>query len=99
MWLQAGLTAPGAFDDAADFARNDVVGMARARGRSPWGSARLWLDGGTDDPFRTADEALAGALGITMHHWPGGHTGSYWHAHYASYLRFYADALANCSRR
>ena len=29
LWLEAGETAPGAFDDAADFERNDVVGMVR----------------------------------------------------------------------
>jgi enterochelin esterase-like enzyme len=92
MWLSAGVTAPGAFDDAADFARNDVVRIARTRGRAAWGHARLWLDGGTGDPFRTTDETLARALGIRMRHWPGGHDDAYWHAHYASYLRFYADA-------
>jgi S-formylglutathione hydrolase FrmB len=96
MWLRAGDTAPGAFDDATDFARNDVVALARARGRNPWGRARLWLDGGTNDPFRAADEALASALRIPMHHWPGGHDSAYWHAHYARYLSFYADALASC---
>lgn len=29
LWFEGGETAPGAFDDAADFARNDVVGMVR----------------------------------------------------------------------
>ncbi len=96
MWLRAGDTAPGAFDDAEDFTRNDVVAIARAGGRAPWGHARLWLDGGTDDPFRSADEALARALDIPMRHWPGGHEGAYWRAHYARYLRFYANALASC---
>jgi S-formylglutathione hydrolase FrmB len=96
MWLHAGDTAPGAFDSAADFRRNDVVGLARARGRRAWGRARLWLDGGTADPFRAADEALAAALRIRMRHWPGGHDDGYWHAHYGRYLRFYADALAAC---
>ena len=95
-WLSAGETAPGAFDDAADFARHDVVGLARRRGRAPWGNARLWLDGGTTDPFRRADEALAAALGIRMRHWPGGHESAYWHRHYGAYLRFYASALARC---
>jgi enterochelin esterase-like enzyme len=96
MWLHSGDTAPGAFDDSADFARNDVVALARARGRAPWGHARIWLDGGTDDPFRSGDEALAAALGIHMRHWPGAHEGSYWRAHYGSYLHFYASALAKC---
>jgi S-formylglutathione hydrolase FrmB len=96
MWLSAGETAAGAFDDATDFARNDVVALARRHGRAPGGSARLWLDGGTEDPFRSADEAFASALKIRMRHWPGGHDGGYWRAHYASYLRFYAAALAAC---
>jgi hypothetical protein len=54
------------------------------------------LGGGTADPFRAADEALAAALRIRMRHWPGGHDDGYWHAHYGRYLRFYADALAAC---
>ena len=95
-WESSGETAPGAFDNAADFARNDLIGLARARGRQPWGDARLWLDGGTADPFRAADERLAAALHIRMRHWAGGHDGNYWRAHYKRYLRFYADALAAC---
>jgi len=96
LWLRGGDSAAGAFDDAEDFARNDVIALARARGRAAWGDARLWLDGGTKDPFRVGGEALAGALGIRMRHWPGEHDGHYWRAHYARYLRFYADALAAC---
>ena len=96
MWLRSGDTAPGAFDDAADFSRNDLIRLARARGRTPWGSARLWLDGGSADPFRVADERFASALNIPMHHWAGGHDGAYWHRHYKRYLRFYAAALAAC---
>jgi hypothetical protein len=64
MWLTGGATAPGAFDDARDFSRNDVVAIAQRRGRTPWGGAKLWLDGGTQDPFRSADEALGRALRI-----------------------------------
>jgi enterochelin esterase-like enzyme len=95
-WQSSGETAPGAFDNAADFARNDLIRLARARGRKPWGDARLWLDGGTADPFRAADERLAAALHIRMRHWAGGHDGNYWQSHYKRYLRFYADALAAC---
>ncbi len=98
IWQQGGDSAPGAFDDAADFARNDLVALARARGRGLFGRARLWLDGGTADPFRAADEAFAAGLGLRMRHWPGGHRTAYWHAHYATYLRFYATALARCRR-
>ena len=29
---------------------------------------------------------------VSFHVWPGGHDGRYWDAHFADYLRFYADA-------
>jgi enterochelin esterase-like enzyme len=29
---------------------------------------------------------------VSFHVWPGAHTGRYWDAHFAEYLRFYADA-------
>lgn len=96
LWLSGGASAPGAFDDAEDFARHDVIAIARAHGRSAWGGARLWLDGGSEDPFRAGGEALAAALHIRMRHWPGAHEGDYWRAHFGSYLRFYAGALAGC---
>jgi S-formylglutathione hydrolase FrmB len=96
LWLRSGDTAPGAFDNAADFGRHDLIRVARARGRAPWGSARLWLDGGRADPFRVADDRFASALSIPMHHWAGGHDGAYWQRHYKRYLRFYAAALAAC---
>jgi S-formylglutathione hydrolase FrmB len=96
LWLRGGDSAPGAFDDAADFGRNDVIAIARSRGRGAWGRAQLWLDGGTEDPFRSGGEALAAALHIRMRHWPGAHDGDYWREHFGSYLRFYAGALAAC---
>lgn len=96
LWLGAGESAAGAFDDAEDYARNDVLALARARGRAPWGDARLWLDGGDRDPFRPGGQAFAEALGIPLHVWPGEHEGDYWRANYARYLRFYAAALAAC---
>lgn len=99
LWLTGGDTPAGAFDDAEDFARNDLIAQAQTQGRTAWGTARLWLDGGTQDPFRAADGAFAAALGIPMRHWPGDHSGSYWQAHYAAYLRFYADALRHCHGR
>ena len=49
LWRTGGETAPGAFDDAEDFARHDVVGAARANpARSA--STRLWLDAGDAGP-------------------------------------------------
>jgi S-formylglutathione hydrolase FrmB len=98
IFTAAGLTAPGAFDDAADFARHDLLGVARDRGRAAFGAAPLWLDDGDADPFRPADAQLAAALHVALHTWPGRHEAGYWNAHYDDYLRFYARALARCRR-
>ena len=96
IWLRAGDSAPGAFDDADDYARNDVLAFARARRRAPWGRARLWLDSGDRDPFRAGTDAFASALGMKARHPRGAHDAEYWRAHYAQYLRFFAAALAAC---
>lgn len=96
LWLRAGDSAAGAFDDAEDFARHDVIARARRGGPGAWGRAKLWLDGGADDPFHAGDAALAGALGVRLHVWAGGHDSKYWASHYRDYLRFYARALETC---
>jgi enterochelin esterase-like enzyme len=99
LWRSGGETAAGAFDDAEDFSRHDVLGSAAAsnsyRGKS------LWLDVGTEDPFRSADTELAHDLrekgdAVHFHIWPGAHEGSYWRSHWDAYLGFYASALARC---
>ncbi|ADB50006.1 alpha/beta hydrolase [Conexibacter woesei] len=102
LWESAGETAPGAFDDAEDFARHDVIAAARADA-APWRGMPLWLDGGDEDPFRAGGTALAQALragGADVRHrvWPGAHEGDYWREHIDEYLRFYAGALARCGR-
>jgi S-formylglutathione hydrolase FrmB len=99
-WLSAGSTAPGAFDDAPDFARHDVYGFVRSH-RRPFGSVPLWIDRGDHDPFAAADREVVRALRddgshVSSHVWPGAHTMSYWRSHMARYLRFYADALNRC---
>jgi S-formylglutathione hydrolase FrmB len=99
LWVSGGDSAAGAFDDAEDFARNDVIGAARAR--DPYRGMAVWIDVGTDDPFRAADTRLAEELrrdgqAVQFHVWPGGHDGSYWSSHWGSYLRFYAGALGRC---
>jgi enterochelin esterase-like enzyme len=86
---------PGAFDNASDFSRNDVIAAATAN-PNLYGHAQLWLDGGASDPFHDGDEQLASALHIHMHVWPGGHDFTYWNAHWSDYLGFYAHALATC---
>jgi S-formylglutathione hydrolase FrmB len=86
LWFRGGDTAPGAFDDAEDFARHDLVA------HPPHYTGRVWMDVGTDDPFRAADEALARKLGVRIDVWPGGHGG--WEQHMKRYLRFYVDACS-----
>jgi S-formylglutathione hydrolase FrmB len=101
LWVSGGESAAGAFDDAEDFSRNDVIAAARAR--DPYRGSAVWIDVGTVDPFRAADTGLAAELRrdgqrVQFHVWPGGHDGSYWNSHWDSYLGFYARALAGCAR-
>ena len=82
------------FDNAADFARHDLLRLARSR--SPY-DAPVWLDVGNHDNLRPAVARLAHELEddgaeVTFHVWPGSHEGRYWDAHFVDYLRFYADA-------
>jgi S-formylglutathione hydrolase FrmB len=93
LWSEAGQTPAGAFDDAEDFARHDLL---RLLDRARLARAAVWLDVGVDDPFRDAGRRLASNLGVALHEWPGGHDGAYWRSHYDEYLRFYADALRDC---
>jgi len=85
-----------AFDNAGDFARNDVIAAARENPEL-YGHAQLWLDVGAQDPyFIAADRQLASALHIRLHMWPGMHDFTYWNAHWSDYLGFYAHAFATC---
>jgi S-formylglutathione hydrolase FrmB len=91
LWRTGGETAPGAFDDAEDFARHDVIGDPAGLTDLP-----VWLDAGDTDPFLPGVEALAAALDIEPHIWPGGHDDEYWDDHWEDYLEFYADELERC---
>ena len=100
LWFEVGETAPGAFDDAADFERNDVVGMVRGN-PDAFEGMRVWNDYGDADPFRAYDEGFVGYLradgaDLSAHSGSGGHDNAYWDRHWAAYLRFYANSLANC---
>ena len=100
LWQTGGETAAGAFDDAADFARNDVIAVARNR-PSAYHGMRIWIDAGDQDPFQPGDQAMIAALrqsgaDLQTHAWRGGHDGAYWNAHFGAYLRFYTRALARC---
>ena len=86
LWTSPGATAPGAFDDAQDYERNDVF---RLRPPHP-----LWIDLGASDPFRDAALAYARQAGVTAHVSPGGHDVAFWDAHIGALLRFVARACA-----
>ena len=85
-----------AFDDPADFARHDLLTLARST--SPY-DAPVWLDVGDQDSLLPATETLARELeadgaDVSFHVWPGGHTGPYWDRHFAEYLAFYVNACS-----
>ena len=101
LWPTGADTAAGAFDDAQDFTRNNVLGSAR--GRDPYRRMPVWIDVGDQDPFRASDTAFAHELRaqgqrLDFHVWPGSHSQSYWQSHWRSYLGFYATALQSCRR-
>jgi enterochelin esterase-like enzyme len=101
IWHNGGETAPGAFDDSADFERNDVLQAANSA-PGPYLGVPVWVDAGDQDPFRHtgldefADALRADGAQITFHIWPGTHSGDYWRSHWGDYLRFYSRALARC---
>jgi hypothetical protein len=55
LWFRGGDTPAGAFDDAADFARNDLIA------HPPRYGAPVWIDVGTEDPFHDAASGHDGA--------------------------------------
>lgn len=88
------LSIDNAFDDAADFARHDLLSLAASRRlyRIP-----VYLDVGRADELRYPDtifanEVRAHGTAITFRLVPGGHSG--WAARMAGYLRWYASACA-----
>lgn len=101
IWHDGSETAPGAFDDAEDFERHDVL-QAATSDPGPYLGIPIWVDAGDQDPFRhTGLDEFAEALNatgaeISFHSWPGTHGGEYWRSHYDDYIRFYARALARC---
>jgi S-formylglutathione hydrolase FrmB len=91
IWRTGGETAPGAFDDAEDFAAHDIIaGAGRLK-------AKLWLDAGDRDPFLTGDRSFAAAAGVRLRLSPGGHDRDYWRRQWPRYLRFYVTALSGCA--
>jgi S-formylglutathione hydrolase FrmB len=102
IWRTGGESAAGAFDDAADFARHDLVGDAR-RHPGDFSAQPLRIDAGDRDPFLPGDRAFVAALRahssrVRLRTAPGGHDGAYWSAHWPQYVDFYAAALRRCRR-
>ena len=96
MWRTGGETPQGAFDDAEDFEQNDVIEAAVAN-RHLYPRAKVWIDVGTDDPFRSADEELARRLsGERFVLWKGDHDISHLERDAPQVMKFYADALERC---
>jgi enterochelin esterase-like enzyme len=94
LWVTGAETPAGAFDDADDFSRHDVIGAARSRKVY---SVPVWIDVGRDDPFLQADSTLARELTahetrVSLHVHGGGHGG--WSKRMPQYLRFYVGACA-----
>jgi putative tributyrin esterase len=84
------------FDNAADYAHHNLLSPARKRSLY---DAPVWIGVGNRDDLRPAAAKLARELeaegaDVSFQRWPGAHDGQYWDAHFADYLRFYADACA-----
>lgn len=95
LWIHDDEAFPGAFDDRADFERNDVIAAVRAD-PDAFGAIPVWNDYGK---FRAGNAAFVAAVRrgdaeLTSHVWPGEFDNSY--PHWPQYLRFYANALAAC---
>jgi hypothetical protein len=88
LWLSGADSAAGAFDDAEDYARHDIVN------HPPHYSAPVWIDVGQDDPFHDAAVRYAHEIHAELHVSPGGHDNGYWHAHMRQYFAFYARHCA-----
>jgi enterochelin esterase-like enzyme len=74
IWQRAGQTAPGAFDDAADFARNNLFSMT-----GPLRSAAIRVDCGNSDPFVPGVRAFLTAVPTATGQFrPGYHDDAFW---------------------
>ena len=102
IWQRYGDARPGAFDDAADFARHDLLRVAVAGEYPDVGPIRI--DVGSDDPQRAEVQRLAAALkaggrSVDYHEPAGQSSVALWRQNSGNLLRFYATALASCSGR
>ncbi|WP_395309899.1 alpha/beta hydrolase-fold protein [Mycobacterium sp. AMU20-3851] len=89
LWTSAGAAAPGAFDDAADYAANSVWGQPALDG------IPIRIDCGNGDPFAAATRQFIAQLpsppagGFS----PGGHDGGFWSAQLPAEIAWLAPIL------
>jgi enterochelin esterase-like enzyme len=90
VWHQAGQSAAGAFDDAADFDQHAIFGRTGLLD-----GIALRLDCGSADGFAPVTRDLRAALSPTPAGGiaPGGHDAGYWRSQAAAQLRFAAAHL------
>jgi pimeloyl-ACP methyl ester carboxylesterase len=90
LWLRAGDSAPGAFDDAEDFAAHDVFAM-----RDRLDVAKTRIDCGDKDWFIEGNRAFVAALGpeVTSSFPPGYHDVPFWRSVAPAQVAFIAERL------
>jgi pimeloyl-ACP methyl ester carboxylesterase len=77
LWTDAGLSAPGAFDDREDFEAHDVFARTAVLSKIP-----VRMDCGRSDPFVPGNRAFGKALpSAELTFDKGGHTAGYWTSH------------------
>lgn len=101
VWASSGLSAPGAYDHAEDFTKNDPLGAISQRHDQTFKTVPLWIDIGDRDPFLEATKVMIQAIqqqGVKAetHIWSGGHDDSYWNTHQRQYLSWISQQLAKC---
>ncbi|GII98660.1 enterochelin esterase-like enzyme [Sediminihabitans luteus] len=91
LWEDAADTAPGAFDDAEDFAEHDVMGH-----QADLAGAPVRVDCGTADPFAPATRAYRDGFATPPAGGfePGEHTNDYWRRMAPAQLTFLGRHLA-----
>lgn len=90
LWMRAGDTPQGAFDDREDYEKHTILGRApKLRG------SHVWLSCGTSDPFIKANRELARRLPTAKAVFdPGGHDDEYWSGHAGAQLDWVAERLS-----
>jgi dienelactone hydrolase len=95
LWLRAGDSARGAFDDAADFKANDVFAKRAVLSRIP-----IRIDCGIADPFHSAAEKFVAGFDprpLTDLS-AGDHTNGYWRLKAPKAINFVGKSLAESNR-